>query len=121
MDIQKEDIASVIITLFLLLIWYSTLVLFNLPLVSILILWIGMIILSVVYSYVYKKKKRNMKILKIRFMVSAVPIYPVLIYYVYSLSIGEGLPSELKLIPFFVVLTMLILNASVVYIFDKRT
>ena len=120
MDIQKEDVISVIITLLLLGVWFLTLLIYNYPLISVLILWIVMIVLSVVYLYVYKKKKRNMKILKIRFMVSAVPIYPVLLYYVYSLSIGEGLQSELKLIPFFVVFAMLILNASVVYIFDKR-
>jgi len=120
MDIQIEDITSVIITLFLLEIWYITLKSFNYPLISISILWVGMIILSLVYSYVYKKKKRDMRILKIRFMVSAVPIYPILAYYVYSLIVGKGLPNELKLIPFFVIFTMLILNASVVYIFHKR-
>ena len=120
MEIHREDVASVIITLYLLLIWYSTLVLFDRPLVSISILWIGMIGLSLVYSYVYKKKNRDMKLLKIRFMVSAVPIYPVLGYYVYSLIVDGNLPGQLKLIPFFVIFVMLILNASVMYIFDKR-
>jgi len=103
MDIKIEDAVSVLITLLLLAVWYSTLIIFNYPLISVLILWIGMITLF-----------------KIRFLVSAVPIYPVLIYYVYSLSVGEGLPKELKLLPFFVVFTMLILNASVVYIYDKK-
>jgi len=120
MDIKIEDAVSVLITLLLLAVWYTTLIIFNYPLISVLILWIGMIILSIIYYYVYKKKKRDTKIFKIRFLVSAVPIYPVLIYYVYSLSVGEGLPKELKLLPFFVVFTMLILNASVVYIYDKK-
>ena len=120
MDIKIEDAVSVMVTLLLLAVWYYTLIIFNYPLISVLILWIGMITLSIIYYYVYKKKKRDMKIFKIRFLVSAVPIYPVLIYYVYSLSIGKGLPKELRLLPFFVVFTMLILNAIVVYIYDKK-
>jgi len=121
MDIQKEDIVSVLLTLLLLFIWFTTLVIYNYPLVSIAILWIGMIVLSIVYAIVYKRKKRDMKIFKIRFLVSALPIYPVLAYYVYSLTIGNGLPRELRLLPFFVVFTMLFLNATIVYIFDKKT
>ena len=120
MKIEKEDIVSVIITLMLLATWYLTFVLFNYPLVSVAILWTGMILLSIVYFHIYKNKNRDMKIFKIRFLVSAIPIYPILAYYVYSLSIGEGLPSEMIFLPFFVVFTMLILNATVVYIFDKR-
>ena len=120
MKIEKEDIVSVIITLILLATWYLTFVLFNYPLVSVAILWMGMILLSIVYFHIYKSKNRDMKIFKIRFLVSAIPIYPILAYYVYSLSIGEGLPSEMIFLPFFVVFTMLILNATVVYIFDKR-
>jgi hypothetical protein len=121
MDIQKEDIVSVLLTLLLLFIWFSTLVIYNYPLLSIAILWIGMIVLSIVYVIVYKRKKRDMRIFKIRFLVSALPIYPVLAYYVYSLTIGNGLPQELRLLPFFVVFTMLFLNAAVVYIFDNKT
>jgi hypothetical protein len=79
-----------------------------------------MIILSIVYFYIYKKKDRDMRIFKIRFLVSALPIYPVLIYYVYSISIGDGLPGELRLIPLFVIFVMLLLNASVVYYYDKK-
>ena len=120
MNIQREDVASVIITLYLLLIWYATLELFNLPLVSISILWTGMITLSIVYYYVYKKKNRDMRIFKIRFIVSALPIYPVLAYYVYRLLVVRSLPSQLRLIPFFVIFAMLILNATVVYYFDKK-
>lgn len=120
MEIQKEDAISVIITLFLLLIWYLTLAIYDYPLISISILWIGMIVLSVVYLIIYKRKKRDMRVFKIRFFVSALPIYPVLGYYVYSLAFGAGLPQQLRLLPFFVVFTMLFLNATVVYIFDKK-
>ncbi len=120
MNIQKEDIISVIATLLLLAIWFFTLIIFNYPLISISILWFGMILLSIIYFFIYKKNKRDMKILKIRFLFSAVPIYPVIIYYIYSISIGDGLPNNLRLLPFFIVFIMLFLNAVIVYIFDRK-
>jgi len=119
MNIHKEDVISVIVTFLLLGVWFITLSVYNYPLISVLILWIGMIILTLVYFYIYKKNNRDMKIFKIRFLVSAVPIYPVLIYYVYSISFGYGIPSELRLIPFFIVFAMLFLNTLVVYILDR--
>lgn len=119
MNIQKEDVISVIVTLLLLAVWFITLSIYNYPLISVLTLWIGMIILSIVYFYIYKKKNRDMKIFKIRFLVSAVLIYPVLIYYVYRLSFDNGIPGELRLLPVFIVFAMLFLNAIVVYIFDR--
>ena len=79
-----------------------------------------MITLSVVYYYIYKRKNRDMRIFKIRFMVSVLLIYPILAYYVYSLIVDGRLPGQLRLIPFFVILAMLVLNAIVVYIFDKK-
>ena len=62
-----------------------------------------------------------MKIFKIRFLVSAVPIYPILAYYVYSLIVGDGLPGQFRLIPLFGIFVMLLLNAIVVYFFDKKS
>ena len=103
MDVQIEDYISVIITLILLAIWFFTLLIFNFPLISVSILWIGMILLSIIYSYIYRKKNRNMRILRIRFFVSAVPIYPILFFYIYSLAIGKDMPEQMRLIPFFVV------------------
>jgi hypothetical protein len=120
MDIQNDDIISVLITLLLLAIWFITLEIFNYPLISILILWVGMITLSVIYYFIYKNKKRDMKLFKIRFFVSAIPLYPVLAYYVYCLIAGIGLPNNLKYLPFFIIFTLLFLNALVVYIYGNR-
>jgi len=120
MDIQKEDTASVIITLSLLLVWYLTLILFNYPLISISILWAGMIVLSLLYYVVYRKKKRDMKIFKIRFFVSAVPIYPTLAFYVYLLLNGKEVSGGFRLLPIGIIGTMLLLNASVVYFYSRR-
>jgi hypothetical protein len=120
MDIQTDDIISVLITLLLLAIWFLTLEIFNYPLISILILWMGMITLSVIYYFIYKKKKRDMKLFKIRFFVSAIPLYPVLAYYVYCLVVGIGLPNNLRYLPFFIIFTLLFLNALVVYIYGEK-
>ncbi len=119
MDLQKEDTASVIITLCLLLVWYLTLVLFNYPLVSLVILWVGMIVLSILYYIVYRKKKRDMRIFKIRFLVSSVPIYSSLAFYVYILLYGKGVPGIVRFMPIGIIGTMLLLNAGVVYWFSR--
>jgi len=120
MEIKKEDIISVIITLCLLFIWYLTLILFNYPLISISILWGGMIILSIIYFIIYKRQKRNMRILKIRFAVSALPIYPALAFYVYLLLNGKELSGIFRLLPVGIIGTMLLLNAAVVYFYSKK-
>jgi len=120
MDIQKEDIVSVIVTLCLLFVWYLTLLLFNYPLVSLLILWVGMIVLSIVYYIIYRKKKRDMRIFKIRFFVSAVPIYSALVFYVYVLLYGKEVSGSFRLLPIGIIGTMLLLNAGVVYLYSRR-
>ena len=120
MDAQREDYLSVMLTLLLLFLWFSTLVFFNIPIFSIILLWTGMIILSLIYTYIYKKNGRDMKTLKIRFVVSAFPIYPIFIFYIYQLTTMQTIPQSLRLLPFFVVFSMLTLNALVVYITQRK-
>ena len=120
MEICKEDIASVIVTFVLLFIWSMTLIVFNYPLLSISILWAGMILLSLIYAVVYYKNKRDMHIFKIRFLVSAVPIYPALAFYVYILLTGQEVGGYFRLLPIGIIGTMLFLNLIVVYYFSKR-
>lgn len=120
MDVQTEDMVSVIITFCLLFLWFITLIVFNYPLVSLLILWVGMIVLSLVYYFIYRKKKRDMKIFKIRFLVSVIPIYSALAFYVYLMLYGRGIPGIVRFMPIAIIGTMLILNAGVVYWFSRR-
>lgn len=120
MEVQKEDMASVIITLCLLATWFITLLLYNHPLLSLLILWVGMILLSVIYTIVYWKKKRDMRIFKIRFLVSVVPIYSALLFYVYVMLYGKNTPSFVRYLPIGIIGTMLLLNAGVVYWFSQQ-
>lgn len=121
MDIQREDVVSVLVTFCLLLIWYVTLVSFNYPLLSLFILWGGMIILTIVYFVVYRNKKRDMKILKVRFLVSALPIYSALGFYVYLLLEGKHVSGVVRLLPIGIIGTMLLLNAGVVYYYTRNT
>jgi len=79
-----------------------------------------MIVLSIIYYVVYRKKKRDMKILKIRFFVSAVPIYSALVFYVYILVYGKGISGGFRLLPIGIIGTMLLLNAGVVYFCTRR-
>jgi hypothetical protein len=120
MEIVKEDAVSVIVTLCLLFVWYFTLIKFNNPLISVSILWVGMIALSIVYYIVYRKKKRDMRIFKIRFFVSALPIYPTLVFYVYMLLTGKEVSGVFRLLPIGIIGTMLLLNAGVVYIYSRK-
>ena len=120
MDIQKEDIVAVIITLCLLLTWYVTLISLNYPLLSLSILWVGMIVLSIIYYIVYRKKKRDIRILKTRFFVSVVPIYSALLLYLYILLYGKEISGSFRLLPIGIIGTMLLFNASVVYFYARR-
>lgn len=120
MDIQIEDKISVVVTLCLLFVWYITLFLFNYPLGSLFILWVGMILLTILYLLVYRKKKRDMRVLKMRFFVSAVPIYSALLFYVYILLNGTHVSGVLRLMPIGIIGTMLLLNAGVVYYYSQR-
>lgn len=120
MDIHKDDIVAVITTVFLLLTWYLTLISFDYPLISISILWVGMIVLSIIYYIIYRKKKRNMRILKMRFFVSVVPIYSALVFYVYILLNRKEISGGFRLLPIVIIITMLILNTSVVYYYTRK-
>jgi len=120
MEIKREDVISVIVTLSLLAAWYVTLTVFNRPLLSVSLLWSGMIILSIVYYFVYRWKKRDMKIFKTRFLVSAIPIYPALAVYIYTLVTGTTVTGIYRLLPIGIIGVMLLLNALVVYWYTGR-
>ena len=120
--IETEDLVFGALAIILLGIWYLTLLLFDYPLISIIFLWTAMVLLSIMYVQVYKNKKRDMKVLRKRFFVSAIPIYPMLAYYVYKLVIDRDLPQEQKFLPFFILMAVLILNAIVLYFYEiKKT
>jgi hypothetical protein len=79
-----------------------------------------MILISVIYIVVYNKKKRNRKILRLRFLVSGIPLYPTMIYYIYMIVLGDGLPTNQRLLPLFVLLPALFLNGIILLFYDIR-
>lgn len=120
MKIEIEDIVFGSLALISLAIWYFMLLLSNSPLFSIFFLWISMILISILYIFFYRKKKRDKKILKIRFLVSGITIYPTMIYYIYKIVINAGLPKNQKFLPLYVLLPALIINGIVLYIYELR-
>ena len=120
MKIEIEDAISVLVVLILLGVWYVTLVVFNSPLHSIGFLWISMTLLSILYVYVYKKRKRDLKVLKIRFFLTALPLYPVLIYYLYKLVADKNLPTGQLFLPVGIIFTVLTLNALTVFKYEIK-
>jgi len=118
MKIESEDIVFGSLALISLAIWFFSLIFFNYPLISIIFLWSSMIIISVLYIVVYRRRKRNLKILRIRFLLSGIPLYPTMIYYVYKLVFDNGLPKEQEFLPLFVLLPALFLNGIILLFFD---
>jgi len=120
MKISIEDTISGIVVLIFLVVWYLTLVCFDSPLMSLCFLWISMTLLSIVYVYIYKKRKRDLKVLRIRFFVTAIPLYPVLIYYIYKLVVEKNLPRGQLYLPLGIIFTVLILNAIVIFKYEIK-
>jgi hypothetical protein len=120
MKIENEDIVFGTLALISIAIWFFSLIFFDYPLISIIFLWISMIIISVLYIIVYRRRKRNLKILRIRFLISGVPIYPAMIYYIYKLVFHNGLSKEQQLLPLFVILPALFLNGIILLFYDIR-
>ena len=120
MKIEIEDIVFGSLALISLLIWFLTLLIFNAPLMSIIFLWIAMILISLLYIHYYKKSNRNMKILRIRFFVSGIPIYPTMIYYIYKIAFENGLPENQLFLPIYILLPALALNGIILYVYEIR-
>ncbi|KYK32742.1 MAG: hypothetical protein AYK22_07035 [Thermoplasmatales archaeon SG8-52-3] len=120
MKIEIEDIVFGSLALISIVIWYFMLMISNSPLLSIMFLWVAMILISILYLIVYRKKKRDKKILRIRFLASGIPLYPTMIYYFYKLLFSDGLPKEQKLLPLFILLPALFINGIILLLFDIR-
>jgi hypothetical protein len=120
MKIEKEDFVFGSLALISILIWNLMLVYSKSPLISIIFLWISMMLISLLYIIVYNKKKRDKKLLRIRFLASGIPLYPTMIYYVYMIVFNNGLPVEQRLLPLFVLLPALFINGIILFLYDIR-
>ena len=120
MKIETEDIVFGALALVALGIWFLTLIIFDSPIHSILLLWVTMSPISMLYTYFYKKNNRDMKILRMRFLASSIPVYPLIIYYVYRLIFDNELPGEYRFLPIFILFPALVLNSTVLYFYEIR-
>jgi len=120
MKIEIEDVIFGSLALISLAVWYYLLILTNMPLMSIIFLWSSMILISVLYIIVYRRKNRDKKILRIRFLLSGIPIYPTMIYYIYKIVFESGIPKDQKFLPLYVLLPALFLNGIILYFFEMR-
>jgi hypothetical protein len=77
-----------------------------------------MILISGLYIIVYNKKKRDKKLLRKRFLASGIPLYPTMIYYIYMIVFNDGLPTNQRLLPLFVLLPALFLNGIILLFYD---
>ena len=120
MKIEKEDIIFGSLALISIAIWYFLLILSDSPFISILFLWISMILISVIYTFIYRKKKRDKKLLRLRFLVSGIPLYPTMIYYFYKIIFDGGLPKNQRFLPLYVLLPALFLNGIILFFYEIR-
>jgi hypothetical protein len=120
MKIQIEDIVFGSFALISIVIWYFLLIISDYPFISILFLWISMIVISVLYIFFYRKKKRDKKLLRIRFLVSGIPIYPTMIYYIYKIIFNGGLPKDQRFLPLYVLLPALFINGIILFFYEIR-
>ncbi len=120
MKIQIEDIIFGSLALISIAIWYFLLILSNSPFISILFLWISMIVISVLYLLIYRKRKRDKKLLRLRFLASGIPIYPTMIYYIYKIIFNGGLPKEQRFLPLYVLLPALFINGIILFFYEIR-
>jgi hypothetical protein len=118
LKIEREDIIFGSLALISIAIWYLLLLFSNSPLFSIIFLWISMILISGLYIIVYNKKKRDKKLLRKRFLASGMPLYPTMIYYIYMIVFNDGLPTNQRLLPLFVLLPALFLNGIILLFYD---
>lgn len=120
MKIEIEDLVFGSLAFISLLIWFLIILISNLLLLAIIFLWISMILISLLYIYFYKKNNRNIKLLRVRYIISGIPIYPTMIYYIFSLIVNGELSKGQRFLPFFVLFPSLIINGIILYIWEIR-
>jgi hypothetical protein len=99
MKIEIEDVVFTILGLIILALFFAFLLKYESPIPSLAVIWIGATLLLVGYTYVYVRKKRDMRILKMNMVVIVIPFYIILTYLSYHDLIGyDRSPSESSLI-----------------------
>jgi hypothetical protein len=110
MDIEIEDFVFLILIfgIFGLSLYTSSVLGSVIP--SLIFLWISLSLLIITHTYIYIKKKRDMKIEKIRYLFSIFPMYLILIYLTNQELSGHIRSMYDNILIFGIVLVILILN-----------
>jgi hypothetical protein len=119
MDIKKEDVIFTFIALVIFALFFFFLINYDSILPGLLILWTGITLFIIVYTYIYKRKNRDMRILKIRFLF-IFPVYPVGLYYHYLINIGYDISIRESLLFYVFLLFLIILSSIVEYLYRKN-
>jgi hypothetical protein len=120
MKIDIEDIIFVflVMSIIALFLYISSFLSSTIP--SLAFLWLSITLLTGGHTYIYIKKKRDMKIEKMRYILSIFPIYILIIYLSYQ-DISDHIRSTNENILIFgVVFLILMLNGIVEYLLKKK-
>lgn len=119
MNIEKEDVIFPTLALIVFFLFFVLLLKYNSILLTLIFLLIGMTVLVVVYTYIYLRKNRDKKILKIRSLF-LIPIYLVALYHLYLLNIGYDFSKGELLLPQGLVIFLMILESLVEYVYRRK-
>jgi len=78
---------------------------------SLLLLWIGLSILILTHTYIYIRKRRDLKIEKLRFIISIVPTYIILLYLSRSEILKLNVSKNENIILAVLIVLLLIISA----------
>ena len=86
MDIEIEDIVFLVVSLIVIFLAFYFGIIYDSMVATFLITWVVILLLVVGHSYIYKRKNKDLNILKIR-LLAASPIFVILLYFIYLRSI----------------------------------
>jgi len=120
MDIEVEDIVFLfsVLGLFALFLYVKSFLGYQVP--GMAILWVGLTLLIISHTYVYIKKKRDMKIEKMRYIFSIVPMYLILIYLTYQEFSNYERSEFEKMLFFILILLILIVSGIAEFVLKKK-
>ncbi len=120
MDIKIEDIVGSILLIIIFVLYIVFSVKYDSVVPGLAILWIGITLLLIGHSYLYKKKKRNMKLLKFRFSFLGIPGYIGIIFLSFQQIFDIDLSKNVNLLISVGTLLYLILIVIVELILKRK-
>ena len=111
MEVEIEDVVFFFSVIFILALFLFINNILDYVLQSLVLLWIGLSSLILSHTYIYIRKKRDLKIEKLRFLISIVPTYIILIYLSRSQFFELNVPKNENIVLVVLIVLLLILSA----------